>query len=60
MPKPAAITLPAANVAAWRLTRQRLRGNPAGDPETVARDLVGVQAQVLSSAALSIALRSKG
>jgi len=58
--KPPATMLPAANVAAWRLVRQRLAGNPARDPETVARDLVGVQAQVLSSAALSIALRSKG
>ena len=54
--KPPATMLPAA----WRLVRQRLAGNPARDPETVARDLVGVQAQVLSSAALSIALRSKG
>jgi hypothetical protein len=54
----AAVALPAANVAAWRLARQRLAGDPAKNPETVARDLVGVQAQVLSSAALSIALRT--
>ena len=59
-PKPAPVSLPAAKVAAWRLTRQRLAGNPAKDAATVARDLVGVQAQVLSSAALSIALRSGG
>jgi Winged helix DNA-binding domain len=56
--KPAAVTLPASKVAAWRLVRQRLAGNPARDPQAVARDLVGVQAQVLSSAALSIAIRS--
>lgn len=54
-----ALQLPAAKVAAWRLARQRLAGQPARDPETVARDLVGVQAQVLSSAALSTALRSR-
>jgi hypothetical protein len=58
--RPAAIELPAAKVAAWRLARQRLAGNPARNPEAVAHDLVGVQAQVLSSAALSIALRSQG
>jgi hypothetical protein len=58
--KPAAIELPASKVAAWRLARQRLAGNPARDPGAVARDLLGVQAQVLSSAALSIAIRSKG
>jgi Winged helix DNA-binding domain len=58
--KPAPVSLPAAKVAAWRLARQRLAGKPAKDPETVARDLVGVQAQVLSSAALSIALRTGG
>jgi hypothetical protein len=52
--------LPAAKVSAWRLSRQRLAGRPAKDPATVARDLVGVQAQVLSSAALSIALRTGG
>lgn len=53
-------TLSAANVAAWRLTRQRLTGPPAKSPEVVARDLVGVQAQVLSSAALSISVRTGG
>jgi hypothetical protein len=58
-PRPAAVVLPAAKVAAWRLSRQHLAGNPARDAATVARHLVGVQAQVLSSAALSIALRSK-
>jgi hypothetical protein len=59
-PKPGPVSLPAAKVAAWRLAQQHLAGNPARDPETVARDLVGVQAQVLSSAALSIALRTGG
>ena len=63
MPRKAAAPakqLPAANVVAWRLTRQRLAGPRAKDAATVARDLVGVQAQVLSSAALSIALRTGG
>ena len=46
-PKRAPVALPAGKVAAWRLERQRLAGKPAKDPETVARDLVGVQAQVL-------------
>jgi len=58
--KPPAIELPAASVDAWRLSRQRLAAPHAKDPATVARDLVGVQAQVLSSAALSIALRTGG
>jgi Winged helix DNA-binding domain len=56
---PAAVVLRAEKVAAWRLARQHLAGNPARDAVSVARDLVGVQAQVLSSAALSVALRSK-
>ena len=53
-------TLTAGSVAAWRLARQRLTKPAARNPEAVARDLVGVQAQVLSSAALSIALRTGG
>jgi hypothetical protein len=55
-----AIKIPAAQLVAWRLERQHLSGAAAVDPAVVARDLVGVQAQVLSSAALSIALRSSG
>jgi hypothetical protein len=59
-PKPPARALELERVVAWRLARQRLVGPDAKDPATVARDLVGVQAQVLSSAALSIALRTGG
>jgi hypothetical protein len=45
---------------AWRLERQLLGPRRADGPEAVAHALVGVQAQVTSSAALSIALRSGG
>ena len=56
--RPAAVPLPAGRLAAWRLGRQLLHdGGPASDPEAVATTLVGVQAQVVSSAALSVALR---
>ena len=59
--EPRPIVLPAAKVAAWRITRQLLlQGDAAHRPEAVAAALVGVQAQVLSSAALSIAIRSGG
>jgi hypothetical protein len=58
--KPAAVKLPIEKVVAWRLGRQRLAGTPATDPTTVARELVGVQAQVLTSAALAVAIRSEG
>ncbi|HEY4227892.1 MAG TPA: winged helix DNA-binding domain-containing protein [Candidatus Limnocylindrales bacterium] len=51
--------LPAANVHAWRIERQLLGLERAASPEDVAWRLVGVQAQVTSSAALAIALRSK-
>jgi hypothetical protein len=54
-----AVALPAANVHAWRIQRQLLGGEHAASPGEVARRLVGVQAQVTSSAALSIAIRSK-
>ena len=54
-----AITIPAAKVHAWRMQRQLLGRTKAGTPAEVARTLVGVQAQVTSSAALAIALRSK-
>jgi hypothetical protein len=51
-----AIPLPADRLAAWRLGRRRLdHAGPARDPEQVATELVGVQAQVSSAAALSIA-----
>jgi hypothetical protein len=48
-----------ARVHAWRIDRQLLGRAKAASPAEVARTLVGVQAQVTSSAALSIALRSK-
>jgi hypothetical protein len=48
-----------ASVHAWRIERQLLGRTKAADPVEVARTLVGVQAQVTSSAALAIALRSK-
>lgn len=47
-------------VRAWRLARQHLVARPsATSPEQVANDLVGVQAQFLSAAALSIAVRGR-
>jgi hypothetical protein len=48
-----------ARVHAWRIVRQLLGRTQAASPEEVARALVGVQAQVTSSAALAIALRSR-
>lgn len=53
------VPLPAGKVAGWRLSRQHLGGAVAPDPPSVARALVGVQAQVLSAAALSVAIRSR-
>lgn len=53
------VALPAATVHAWRVERQLLGRDRAATPETVAHALVGVQAQVSSSAALAIALRSR-
>ncbi|TAJ99082.1 MAG: winged helix DNA-binding domain-containing protein [Chloroflexota bacterium] len=53
-----AFALPADRVHAWRVERQLLGDAQAGSPVEVANRLVGVQAQVTSSAALSIALRS--
>jgi hypothetical protein len=57
--KAPALKLPASKVHAWRLERQLLGRTRAAAPEDVAYALVGVQAQVTSSAALAIALRSK-
>jgi hypothetical protein len=59
MPTLPRVAIPVERVVAWRLARQRLAGLPATGPLEVARDLVGVQAQVMSSAALSIALRTR-
>lgn len=56
---PSALVLDPARVHAWRIERQLLGRSRAGSPVEVARTLVGVQAQVTSSAALAIALRSK-
>jgi hypothetical protein len=53
------VPLDPARVNAWRVERQLLGRRQAASPEAVARELVGVQAQVTSSAALAIALRSK-
>jgi hypothetical protein len=58
-PAAPAIALPAAKVHAWRIERQLLGRVKAATPVDVAKTLVGVQAQVTSSAALAIALRSR-
>lgn len=54
-----AVRLDPAKVHAWRVERQLLGRARAGSPAEVAATLLGVQAQVVSSAALAIALRSK-
>jgi hypothetical protein len=54
-----AVTLDPARVAAWRLGRQLVAPPAAADPEAVARRLIGVQAQVVSAAALAVAIRGK-
>ena len=54
-----ALVLDAARVDAWRIERQLFGRTKGANPVDVARTLVGVQAQVTSSAALAIALRSK-
>ncbi|HEY8584074.1 MAG TPA: crosslink repair DNA glycosylase YcaQ family protein, partial [Capillimicrobium sp.] len=49
-----ALSVTQAQVLAWRAARQRLVERRAGsDPAAVARDLVGLHAQVLSSAELT-------
>ena len=48
-----------AKVHAWRVERQLLGRSKATSPVEVATTLLGVQAQVVSSAALAVALRSK-
>jgi Winged helix DNA-binding domain len=55
----APVRLDPARVNAWRVQRQLLSSEQAASPVDVAQTLVGVQAQVTSSAALAIALRSK-
>ncbi|HEX3265869.1 MAG TPA: winged helix DNA-binding domain-containing protein [Candidatus Limnocylindrales bacterium] len=54
-----ALALDPAKVDRWRIERQLLGRTQGTGPVEVARTLVGVQAQVTSSAALAIALRSK-
>lgn len=44
-------------VRAWRARRHFLHGDPASAPETVARRLLGVQAQVTSAAEQAVAVR---
>ena len=58
-PDTPALRLDPARVHAWRVERQLLGTDKATSPVEVATTLVGVQAQVVSSAALAIALRSK-
>jgi len=55
--KPAAIALDPRRVAAWRLARQLIAPPSSTTAEEVARRLIGVQAQVVSSAALAVAVR---
>jgi hypothetical protein len=55
----AVLALDPARVHAWRMNRQLLGPTKAASPVDVAARLVGVQAQVVSSAALAIALRSR-
>lgn len=57
--KAPAMALPAGKVHAWRLERQLLGRTKAVTPADAASTLIGVQAQVMSSAALAIALRSR-
>lgn len=58
-PEKPALRLDPAKVHAWRIERQLLGRTKAASPVEVATTLLGVQAQVVSSAALAIALRSK-
>jgi Winged helix DNA-binding domain len=58
-PEKPALRLDPARVNAWRVERQLLGKTRAASPDEVATTLLGVQAQVVSSAALAIALRSK-
>ena len=56
--KPAPVQVHPAKLAAWRARQQHITAQaPSGQLEQVATDLVGIQAQVPSSAALSLALR---
>lgn len=59
MTRAGVVSLPAAKVDAWRIERQLLGRAKVETPAEVARHLVGVQAQVTSSAAIAIALRSE-
>jgi len=58
-PKLAAITLEPGRVAAWRLGRQLIAAPGAKTAGEVATRLIGVQAQVVSSAALAVAVRGE-
>ncbi len=56
----ARMILDGTRVDAWRLARQHLLDADATDLEGVATDLVGIQAQVLSAAELSLNIRVAG
>jgi hypothetical protein len=58
-PEKPALRLDPSKVNAWRVERQLLGKAKAASPVEVAEKLLGVQAQVVSSAALAIALRSR-
>jgi DNA glycosylase AlkZ-like len=45
---------------AWRLRRQLITAPHATTPEAVARQLIGIQAQVVSAAALAASVRGEG
>ena len=54
------MTLDGTRVDAWRLARQHLLDADATDLGSVATDLVGIQAQLLSAAELSLNIRVTG
>lgn len=60
MTDPRPVALEPARVDAWRLSRQHLRDARSTDLATVAARLIGIQAQVLSAAELSLAIRAPG
>lgn len=57
---PAELSLTWSQVLAWRLARSFLTKPAARDATEVAERLIGVQAQVMSSAEVAISLRARG
>ena len=55
-----AISVTAAQVAAFRLARHHLLTAKGGDPVAVCRDVCGVQAQLMPAAQMNIAARTRG